>query len=144
MYDAIILADVLEHIADPLPVLRLAHNLLKKPSGKLVLSLPKVRHLSVLFGLIIRGDWKYKPSGILDQTHLRFLTTKSAHRLLTESGFTAISMQRWGVLRLARTAAKFVSVLGEFFLRLIFIVPVPNEAVGERSSKSPEAVPLEE
>lgn len=133
VYDTIIFADVLEHMPDPAPVLRFTHGLLSQPSGQLVLSLPNIRHLSVIFGLIIHGDWKYQPSGILDQTHLRFFTTKSARRLLTETGYSTVSLHRWGALRTSRAAARIWPVLGEFVLSQFFIVAAPNDVPIETS-----------
>jgi hypothetical protein len=46
-----------------------------------------VRHARVLKNLLIRGDWRYESEGIMDQTHLRFFTTKSFRRLLNEASF---------------------------------------------------------
>lgn len=125
-YDAIIFADVLEHLPDPVPVLRRARALLRQPSGTLVLSLPNIRHLSVLFGLIVRGDWEYQPAGILDRTHLRFFTTKSARRLLTETGYSTVALHRWGALPLSRAVAHVWPALGELVLSQFFVVAAPS------------------
>lgn len=125
-YDAIIFADVLEHMADPVPVLRLAKSLLNRQSGIVVLSLPNIRHLSVIFGLIVLGDWKYQPAGILDQTHLRFFTTKSAKRLLDETGYSTACLHRWGALSISRSIAKVFPILGELVLSQFFIVAAPQ------------------
>lgn len=84
-FDAIIMADVLEHIADTDTLLQLAYRKLT-PDGKLVLSLPNVRHWSVLKGLL-QGNWEYQEEGILDRTHLRFFTMGSAKATLMRNGF---------------------------------------------------------
>ena len=124
-YDAIIFADVLEHLADPVMVLGRVRGLLRRPSGKLVLSLPNVRHISVVFGLLARGDWHYQSAGILDQTHLRFFTSKSARRLLNDNGFTLVSFDRYGALPISRLVARLWPWFGEFALSQFFVVAVP-------------------
>jgi hypothetical protein len=44
-----------------------------------------VRHYSVLLPLVFSGSWAYTDAGILDRTHLRFFTRKSALQLLQHS-----------------------------------------------------------
>ena len=58
-----------------------------KSGGQAVVSIPNVRNWRVLFMLFFKGDWKYEQSGIMDKTHLRFFTRKSAARMLKESGY---------------------------------------------------------
>jgi 2-polyprenyl-3-methyl-5-hydroxy-6-metoxy-1,4-benzoquinol methylase len=84
--DAIIVSHVLEHMVNPWNVLRKLHRYLKK-DGILVGALPNVRHISVVGNLLLRGQWRYTESGILDVTHLRFFTRQSATELLESSGF---------------------------------------------------------
>lgn len=84
-FDVVIMADVLEHVADTDGMLRLAHAKLK-PGGKLVLSLPNVQHWSVIKNLL-EGRWEYQEQGIMDKTHLRFFTKNSAISTLSRNGF---------------------------------------------------------
>jgi 2-polyprenyl-3-methyl-5-hydroxy-6-metoxy-1,4-benzoquinol methylase len=84
-FDYILCADVLEHLNNPEIVLSKLVKLLK-PDGKFIISLPNVRHWSVLFPLLFKGEWKCQPQGILDRTHLRFFTRTSAVELLYKSG----------------------------------------------------------
>ncbi len=56
------------------------------PGGVLVASVPNVRSWSNILELLVHKDWKYKDSGILDKTHLRFFTLKSFRRFLQENG----------------------------------------------------------
>lgn len=84
-FDVAIFGDVLEHTSDPGLILRETKRLLK-PEGKVIVSLPNVANLRVRLGLL-RGNFNYAESGILDKTHLRFFTIESAHRLLDESGY---------------------------------------------------------
>lgn len=84
-FDLIILSHVLEHFAHPEQVLALALSWLSE-GGRLLIALPNVRHLSVLKELLWDGDFRYQSSGILDHTHLRFFTRKSATRFLQDNG----------------------------------------------------------
>lgn len=90
--DVIVVADVLEHTVDPLSVLR-ALRQVAVPCAELLVSLPNVRHISVLRMLVIKGDWAYRDSGIMDRTHLRWFTRRSAVDLLTEGGWTVEVVQ---------------------------------------------------
>lgn len=85
-FDVVSMNDVLEHLAYSEPALEFVRRVLK-PDGRLVLSLPNVRYIVHLKDLIARKDWRYQDSGILDRTHLRFFTQKSAMRLLDDHGF---------------------------------------------------------
>ncbi len=86
-FDAVTMNDVLEHLTWPEPALAMARRILK-PDGKLVLSLPNIAHYRVVHDLVFKNDWEYGDYGILDRTHFRFYTTKSATRLLQQNGFT--------------------------------------------------------
>jgi 2-polyprenyl-3-methyl-5-hydroxy-6-metoxy-1,4-benzoquinol methylase len=85
-FDVIVCGDVLEHLKNPEKVLARARQWLKD-SGTLVCCLPNVRYWKVWRDLIFRGDWAYTQDGIMDQTHLRFFTTRSFRRMLESQGF---------------------------------------------------------
>jgi SAM-dependent methyltransferase len=85
-FDAVVMADSLEHIADTRAVLALVRRLLTA-DGKLIVSLPNVRHWSIL-RMLLAGDWQYAEAGIMDSTHLRFFTLRSATRTLKDAGFS--------------------------------------------------------
>lgn len=87
-FDGIILADILEHLRDPWGLLGRLSPLLS-PDGRLIASLPNVRHWSVVRGLL-EGDWTYLPAGILDRTHLRFFTRRSGQSLIESAGLCVI------------------------------------------------------
>lgn len=84
-FDTIIMADVLEHLVEPGDVLNALHAKLTA-SGEIVVSLPNVRHWSVVKQLL-EGHWEYTDAGILDRTHLRFFTCSECQRLLTGAGY---------------------------------------------------------
>ena len=83
--DVILALDILEHLVDPwTTVKKLKHFL--KPGGVIVTSIPNVRHYNVVVPLIFRGDWQYTQEGLLDSTHIRFFTRKTAQRLFEREG----------------------------------------------------------
>lgn len=85
-FDCITFNDVLEHLLEPTEVLKLIKPKLSR-NGIVIASVPNVRHFWNLYELIIKKDWKYRESGILDSTHLRFFTQKSLYRMFEEANF---------------------------------------------------------
>ncbi len=85
-FDLIICNDVMEHMADPWSFLA---DIRKKLAvgGEVIGSVPNVRYLLNLAGLLFRKDWRYVEAGVLDRTHLRFFTLKSLRRLFEECGY---------------------------------------------------------
>ena len=83
-YDCIVVADVLEHLVDPLAVLRALRDKLA-PGGVIVASIPNLQNWGVLSALI-EGRFEYASEGILDRTHLRFFTRRSAEALFWSAG----------------------------------------------------------
>jgi len=83
-FDAVILADVLEHTATPESILVRLRSMLS-PSGFLVISIPNITHASVR-AMLFDGKWRYSSKGILDETHLRFYSRESFVDLLTRCG----------------------------------------------------------
>ncbi len=96
-FDAVVCADVLEHLPRPEELLARIREWLA-PGGFLFVSLPNVANVTVRAGLLL-GRFPYAEKGILDRTHLRFYTRKSARRLLEEAGFR--------VLRVSATAMPY-------------------------------------
>ncbi len=91
-FDLILFADVLEHVADPLAVLRRLLGYLTD-DGHVLVSLPNVAAWTVRLGLLA-GRFDYRPSGILDDTHLRFFTRDSARRLLEDAGLDVLRVEQ--------------------------------------------------
>lgn len=83
-FDCLIYADVLEHLKDPIAVLR-SHLPLLKPNGVVVGSIPNVRHHSVITQLL-QGRWDYTDQGLLDRAHLRFFTRATMVEMLSTAG----------------------------------------------------------
>ena len=85
-YDVIAFADVLEHLGNPEAVLRALARYLA-PGGRVLASIPNIAHWSIRWRLLA-GRWDYQDRGILDRTHLRFFTRRSAHDLFARAGLT--------------------------------------------------------
>jgi len=85
-FDTIIFADCLEHLSDPYNLLRWYVKDWLTPGGQVIVSIPNIRHESVLLPLLLNGRFDYQDAGILDRTHLRFFTLNSALALLKGAG----------------------------------------------------------
>jgi 2-polyprenyl-3-methyl-5-hydroxy-6-metoxy-1,4-benzoquinol methylase len=91
-FDCIVCNDVLEHLVDPEAVLVAAHRVLRS-AGVVVASIPNVRYLPVLRSLVLDGDWRYADEGVLDRTHLRFFTMKSAAAMFARCGYRVRALE---------------------------------------------------
>lgn len=90
-FDYIIIGDVLEHVYDPWSVLIDVARTLKH-DGTILISIPNVKHYSLLKDLILRDKWDYCESGLLDITHIRFFTLHGIKKLLAGSGLEIRSL----------------------------------------------------
>lgn len=91
-FDIVLMLDVLEHLVNPVEVLRQARNVLR-PTGWAVISLPNVAHISVRLALL-GGRFTYTDLGLLDRTHLRFFDSSGVHELLRDAGWEAFEIAR--------------------------------------------------
>jgi 2-polyprenyl-3-methyl-5-hydroxy-6-metoxy-1,4-benzoquinol methylase len=87
-FDAIIFADVLEHVPWPVTALKRYLQYLA-PNGSVIVSLPNVGLWSVRIAHLA-GKWDYEETGVLDRTHLRFFTRKTAKWLLAQGGLEPV------------------------------------------------------
>lgn len=83
-YQIIVLADVLEHVAEPERLLTQVIPLLS-PGGEILLSVPNVAYAGLIAALLA-GQFEYRDEGLLDRTHLRFFTRDSLNKLITDVG----------------------------------------------------------
>ncbi|MBI5665812.1 MAG: methyltransferase domain-containing protein, partial [Nitrospirae bacterium] len=89
-FDCMIFADILEHLIDPLSVLKkLRINL--SESGGIIASVPNVRYYGII-SMLAHGRWKYEDFGILDKTHVRFFTKIEIETLFRDAGFEITGM----------------------------------------------------
>lgn len=92
-FDYIIMGDVLEHLINPIGTIKKLIVFLK-PGGKILITVPNVRHWSILKSLVFRDKWKYESWGLLDYTHLRFFTKSSLHEMLNDNNFHLVKSRR--------------------------------------------------
>lgn len=87
-FDCVICNDVLEHLYAPWDVLRTIHRLLVR-DGVVVASIPNIRYIGVFITeKLWQKDFIYRPEGgILDDTHVRFFTSKSMRRMFEQCGY---------------------------------------------------------
>jgi 2-polyprenyl-3-methyl-5-hydroxy-6-metoxy-1,4-benzoquinol methylase len=99
-FDCVVMNDVVEHVLEPEDLLRavLPHI---APGGRLVASIPNIRHHTAVADLALRGRWEYTDEGILDRTHLRFFTRSSMRALLERCGYRVA-----GVTGINRTTSR--------------------------------------
>jgi len=91
-YDYVVCADVLEHLRDPGRVLAGLRGLLRE-GGQLLISIPNAGYAPFLAELLA-GELRYRPVGLLDETHLRFVTRASLERMIAAAGFAAVALER--------------------------------------------------
>lgn len=84
-FDAVIFADVLEHLVDPWQVLRKVRPLLS-PSGRVLLSVPNIAHWTARLRLLF-GRFEYTDGYLMDRTHLRWFTWRSARAMAHGAGY---------------------------------------------------------
>ncbi len=87
-FDVVVLADVLEHLRRPQQTL-LRMKAFLNPGGYAVVSLPNIANWKTRLGLLL-GRFDYADEGILDRTHLRFFTKRSAEVMIFEAGYRVL------------------------------------------------------
>ena len=90
-FDHMVFGDILEHLDDPQTVLvRLSRHL--KRGGHIIVSMPNVRHYSVMIPLLCEDRFTYGDAGILDRTHRKLYTGKEIMELVARSGYQVEKM----------------------------------------------------
>lgn len=121
-FDCLIYADVLEHIVDPVAVLRM-HVRRLEPGGLVVISVPNLRHYTVFRDLFLRGRIVYRDAGICDRTHVRMTTQGMVVAWLAEVGVTVVRREyRMSRRRERIVATASLGLLREFTARQVLVV----------------------
>lgn len=84
-FDLVICNDVIEHMTSHDDFFEKIQKKMKS-GGCLVGSIPNIRYLPVLVGLLWKRDWEYEESGVMDRTHFRYFTSKSLQRSFEDHG----------------------------------------------------------
>lgn len=85
-FDYCIMGDVLEHLHEPKLVLQILKKYMKK-GGKIILSMPNMKHWSVIVPLLTKDVFPYANSGLLDTTHLKMYTCNEIQKLIINAGY---------------------------------------------------------
>ncbi|CAG1770672.1 hypothetical protein BAC3_01247 [uncultured bacterium] len=88
--DILVFGDVLEHLLDPWNILAKFKPLMSS-NGYCAACIPNISHWTILADLI-RGEWNYENSGLLDATHIRFFTKKTMIELFQNAGWQVEAM----------------------------------------------------
>jgi len=91
-FDTVVCNDVIEHMIDH----DAFFNKIKQKMvahGKIYGSIPNVRYVDNLKGLLFQKEWVYRDEGILDRTHLHFFTCKSLKRTLEHHGYEIYTLE---------------------------------------------------
>jgi glycosyltransferase involved in cell wall biosynthesis len=94
-YDLVIAGDVIEHVPQPIDLLRDIRRVLR-PGGQVLLSVPNFSHWYPRTRVAL-GAFGYDRRGILDDTHLRFFTRRSLRRLVRATGFDVLTETATGL-----------------------------------------------
>lgn len=87
-FEVIVAADVLEHVYEPLTVLKAMKGFLNE-NGYMVISVPHVGH-SAVHACLLDEDFEYSDFGLLDRTHIRFFGIKNIQRLFEDAGMKIV------------------------------------------------------
>ena len=90
-FDIIIFSDVLEHLYDPVGVIKSYKSLLKQ-DGTIVLSVPNIANIYSRIALLF-GYFNYSETGVMDKTHIRFFNRKNLKQLAKESDLKIVSQK---------------------------------------------------
>ena len=118
--DAIVVADVLEHLRDAPALLRLIREALA-PGGRLFVSVPNIANITVRLGLLF-GVFEYRDRGILDNTHLRFYTLRTIRQEIENAGFRILAIRGSSVplrLIIGRYTPEWILRIGERMLSMV-------------------------
>lgn len=87
-FDVVLAADVLEHLYNPLAVLKAMKGLVSA-DGFIVVSLPHVAH-SAIVACLMTENFDYRDWGLLDRTHIRFFGVKNMQALFDQAGLKIV------------------------------------------------------
>jgi SAM-dependent methyltransferase len=84
-FDALVFADVLEHLEDPVEIMAAARAVVDE-GGMMLVSVPNVAHLSVARDLVL-GRHDPVPAGLCDSGHLRWFSKSFLAEAIEEAGW---------------------------------------------------------
>lgn len=85
-YDVLLLLDVIEHLKRPEAFLESLRSNFDHSAKTLIMTTPNIAFLAQRM-MLLAGQFNYGKTGILDLTHTRLFTFRSAERMLRDAGF---------------------------------------------------------
>lgn len=85
-FDLIVLPEILEHVFDPVYVLKNSSAILK-PDGEIIITTPNLLTWTNRFCFLF-GFFRYEKEGMFDFGHIRWFTYPYLKEVLAEAGFT--------------------------------------------------------
>ena len=82
--------DVLEHVEDAAPILRVLREFCHAHAAPLIISVPNVSHRDIGFKLLF-GRWDYTTAGLLEDDHIRFYTDSYLARITRAAGWCEVA-----------------------------------------------------
>src|SRR3989344_8437641 len=124
-YNVIYASALVEHLKDPWSALKTWKKFLKN-DGLLIVTTSNVLHWSQRIKFL-SGKFEYEKYGIMDNTHLRFFTTKTFPKLITDCGY---KINKFTIDPVSGGYPKVSLLLSLFFPNLfayqMLIVATPN------------------
>ena len=114
-FDVIIFSDVLEHLYDPVEIIKSYKSLLKQ-DGTIVVTVPNIANIFSRITLLF-GYFNYSETGVMDKTHVRFFNRKNLKQLAKESDLKIVSQ-------------KYDSIIVRWFVPFIKILITNNNGTG--------------
>jgi 2-polyprenyl-3-methyl-5-hydroxy-6-metoxy-1,4-benzoquinol methylase len=114
-FDIIMFSDVLEHLYDPVGIIKSYQSLLAK-DGTIVLTVPNIANIFSRIALLF-GYFNYNETGVMDKTHIRFFNRKNLKQLSKESNLKIVSQ-------------KYDSIIVRWFVPFIKILISNNKGSG--------------
>lgn len=84
-YDIVLYMHILEHLVNPEKVLQKTKELLN-PGGKVIICLPNISNWANR-SEILKGNFRYTETGVMDKTHLRFYNYYTSKEMIEKCGF---------------------------------------------------------
>jgi len=91
-YDVAVFDEILDHVRDPVRVLRETRSFLSD-GGFAIVAIPNVAHGNVRLALL-RGTFEYAPLGAHDSANVRFFTLRSVRELCIRAGYRIDAIER--------------------------------------------------
>ena len=113
-FDVIIFSDVLEHLYDPVDIIKSYQSFLNQ-DGTIVVTVPNIANIFSRLALLF-GYFNYNETGVMDKTHIRFFNKQNLKQLAKESNLQIV-------------AQKYDSILVRWFVPFIKIF-IANKGSG--------------